>query len=541
MSVDWETCAEENCAGVQLTAGGKCWAHADDQDLGTALKRLGEGGDLDARGVSITAALLDRILTATPISAEGRPTLENASFDLATFEGDVRFHGATFGGGAGFRRVLFRGGAWFDRATFASDGWFHGATFEGDAWLSSATFEGDARFGEATFKSGALFNGVTFEVARQFGPVLVRRQLSFEAATFKQRVDIDAATATLCARRTRFPAGVQLRLRWAQVVLDDADLAAPSILAGVPPFAELNEERFARAWRRLRWPVHIFEGRPRLLSVRRADLAGLTVSNIDMRACRFSGAHNLDKLRIEAEDTFGFPPASWRWTKRQVIAEEHHWRASHGERGWYRPPHRPPAWLEVERLEPAQIAGVYRALRKGREDNKDEPGAADLYYGEMEMRRHARRLGARQAWQGHQRGRWATLKAEHAILWLYWLTSGYALRASRAVLAWALLVLVGAAAFAGFGFKPPVSPQIVPVDVSSLGGAVYEKRDIPRPSSWEQFPDALAFSAESTVSLLRAPDRSLTLPGRWAQMLLRILGPVLFGLFVLSLRGRVKR
>jgi hypothetical protein len=257
------------------------------------------------------------------------------------------------------------------------------------------------------------------------------------------------------------------------------------------------------------------EGEARLLSVRRADLAGLTVSNIDLRACRFSGAHNLDKLRIEAEDTFGFPPASWRWTKRQVIAEEHHWRASHGERGWYRPPHRPPAWLEVERLEPAQIAGVYRALRKGREDNKDEPGAADLYYGEMEMRRHARRLGARQAWQGHQRGRWATLKAEHAILWLYWLTSGYALRASRAVLAWALLVLVGAAAFAGFGFKPPVSPQIVPVDVSSLGGAVYEKRDIPRPSSWEQFPDALAFSAESTVSLLRAPDRSLTLPGRW--------------------------
>ena len=37
-----------------------------------------------------------------------------------------------------------------------------------------------------------------------------------------------------------------------------------------------------------------------------------------------------------------------------------------------------------------QIAGLYRALRKGREDTKDKPGAADLYYGEMEMRRHAR-------------------------------------------------------------------------------------------------------------------------------------------------------
>jgi Luciferase-like monooxygenase len=37
---------------------------------------------------------------------------------------------------------------------------------------------------------------------------------------------------------------------------------------------------------------------------------------------------------------------------------------------------------------PREIATIYRALRKGREDNKDEPGAADFYYGEMEMRRH---------------------------------------------------------------------------------------------------------------------------------------------------------
>jgi hypothetical protein len=44
-------------------------------------------------------------------------------------------------------------------------------------------------------------------------------------------------------------------------------------------------------------------------------------------------------------------------------------------------------------LDPGQIAGLYRALRKGREDLKDEPGAADFYYGEMEMRRRARPAG----------------------------------------------------------------------------------------------------------------------------------------------------
>jgi hypothetical protein len=32
---------------------------------------------------------------------------------------------------------------------------------------------------------------------------------------------------------------------------------------------------------------------------------------------------------------------------------------------------------------------VYRQLHKGREDAKNEPGAADFYYGECEMRRHA--------------------------------------------------------------------------------------------------------------------------------------------------------
>ena len=34
-----------------------------------------------------------------------------------------------------------------------------------------------------------------------------------------------------------------------------------------------------------------------------------------------------------------------------------------------------------------RITAIYRALRKGREDSKDEPGAVDFYYGEMEMRR----------------------------------------------------------------------------------------------------------------------------------------------------------
>jgi hypothetical protein len=93
--------------------------------------------------------------------------------------------------------------------------------------------------------------GSTFQRARQLGPMLVRKGLLLDGAVFHERAHIEVSAAALCCRRTRFPAGVNLRMRWAQVVLDDADLAAPSILTGVPPFPDLDEGRCARALERL--------------------------------------------------------------------------------------------------------------------------------------------------------------------------------------------------------------------------------------------------------------------------------------------------
>jgi hypothetical protein len=60
--------------------------------------------------------------------------------------------------------------------------------------------------------------------------MLVRKCLRLDQAVFHERAQIEVAAAAVCCQRTRFLAGVQLRVRWAQVVLDDADLAAPSIL-----------------------------------------------------------------------------------------------------------------------------------------------------------------------------------------------------------------------------------------------------------------------------------------------------------------------
>ncbi|MFD3682614.1 hypothetical protein [Streptomyces sp. NPDC058613] len=56
---------------------------------------------------------------------------------------------------------------------------------------------------------------------------------------------------------------------------------------------------------------------------------------------------------------------------------------------------------------------MYRALRKAFEDSKNQPGAADFYYGETEMRRHDRT---------------ATSSAERGLLHAYWMVSGNGLR-----------------------------------------------------------------------------------------------------------------
>jgi uncharacterized protein YjbI with pentapeptide repeats len=456
-----------------------------------------------------------------------------AVFGAASFQSRTTFSEASFQGAAVFGWASFRRRAAFIRASFQDRAGFGAASFQGSASFDGVSFKGEAGFDRASFKGEASFGGATFERATQVGPLLAR-QLVLDRAVFGARVQLDITAAAVCARRTQFPAGVHLRLRYATLVLDDANLAAPAILAGTSSqFPEITdqEEQLARGWERLPPGPRSQRWRPRVLSLCRADVAGLRLADVDLRACRFAGAHNLDRLRMEGTRPFARTAGWWR-ARRKTLAEEQHWRATRPGRwprsaGWYPPPCQPPASPKAEApevLDPTRLAELYRELRKGREDAKDEPGAADFYYGECEMRRYDPR----------------TPKAERLVLWAYWLLSGYALRASRAVLAWVLLVVAGAVILAGIGFKPSVSPQIVAVD-ASRGEAIYERRDTKRPSSMEQLPDALAFSAESTVSLLRALDRALTLSGRWAQMILRVLGPVLFGLAVLSLRGRVRR
>jgi uncharacterized protein YjbI with pentapeptide repeats len=442
-----------------------------------------------------------------------------ANFNDVIFRGLARFVKATFTGEAGFGGAQFRRDADFDRATFTWI-WFGAATFARNASFSAATFKGNARFDGAIFKGAAVFQGATFEHARWLGPILALGTLRLDSASFLEAADIQVSADRLSLVRTRFPEGARIWARFAEINLEKAVFGASSILAASAEFQGLNEAELSTRY----GGDSIRSARPRLLSMRWASVENLTVSGIDLSPCRFFGAHHLDGLRLEGGSSFTLTPAHRRVTLRQATAEEHKWRDSHttplSASGWYPERCALPNDLSDSELEAMDIATIYRDLRKGRENNKDEPGAADFYYGEVEMRRLAgsaagrTREGSREKERRPPRApaRLTRDRGEHLILTLYWLVSGYGLRASRALGSLFVTVLVFAALLYAWGFD-----------------------------SNESFVSSLTFSLESTTSLFRAPERSLTIAGEWMQVGLRLLGPLFFGLTLLSLRGRVRR
>jgi uncharacterized protein YjbI with pentapeptide repeats len=269
LPVPWTTCIfGSGCIGITLD-GGRCLAHVNENQVGAALRQLRETGAIDARGVRIDTSLLKRLLDSLPRDGEGR-WLGQAWFDQATFVGEADFDDVIFRDEARFYYATFEQKASFQGATFKADARFEGARFKRRTVFMQAKFEDLARFEDARvekeawfhraeFESGTWFDNaifmdllwlaeVAFETARHFGPILVYKELRLNSSLFKQRVRIEVATPRLSGKETRFLAGVQLRVRWAQINFDDAEFAAAAILAGAPPFTHLDEGQLVAAW-----------------------------------------------------------------------------------------------------------------------------------------------------------------------------------------------------------------------------------------------------------------------------------------------------
>ncbi|MFE7940559.1 pentapeptide repeat-containing protein [Streptomyces griseoincarnatus] len=582
------------CRGVHVPGHTACLAHLADADRDAYLVGLTPGASIDHRGTDFTAALLNALLNAlrdpttgrarlgdavfesatfeddavfTRATFEGDAVFESATFEddavfaratfegaavfeLAIFEGDTVFELATFEGGAGFGSATFKNHAWFGSAAFKSyagfesatfkGAWFGSATFEGGAGFESATFEGGAGFGSATFKKRAKFESATFKddavfasatfvEADQLGPLVCAGRVVLSGAVFGGPVTLSFAARRLECHRTRWSSTAEIRLRYATVDFAHAVFEYPLTIAAEPdPFLRTDGRQLAEDL----FPMP--DPEVRVASLRGVDAAHLVLADLDLAGCLFAGTVHLDQLRLEGACTFDTaPPAVYwrrwppmRFTQRRVLAEEHHWRANRPQavRGWN------VAVLGAGRAGPLQLAPVYRALRKAFEDGKHEPGAADFYYGEMEMRRHADDIP----------------RGERGLLTAYWALSGYGLRASRAMAWLGTAMLLTIVLLMAFGLAQDTPQQTATGSVPAGGGKVtfeIDKDDPQNPTgdrfTGERFEKALNVTLNSVV--FRSSGQDLTTAGTYIEMTSRLTEPVLLGLAVLAVRNRVKR
>jgi hypothetical protein len=514
----------------------------------TLLEEIFRGGDRRQR---LWICRFDRATFDSPAHFDELTLGPSTSFDGVRFTTDATFSGATFTGPVSFARTTFGGTALFDQARFAGAALFEEAQFQAEARFRNARFEGGATFFRASFHGECdvagtrfsqdldsifprLLTGVAnfaetrFTATRAFGPTLILDTLVLDGAWFDRPVAIDVSAAGMSCARTHFQGAASIRARYADVLLEEADFADVAWLgtrAGADEYERPLLQHREEAGEDTR------PDRVRVISLRGAKVSTLTVSDVDMRACLFAGALGLDRLRLEDAE---FARAPNGRAHRIVLAEEGTWRAaraaglnqprtdkapggqplvvgqnpasldSGSPSAWRwlpRPPRsRPPGWFsEAPPVGAEQIAEAYRALRKGREDSKDEPGAADFYYGEMEMRRYAR----------------TTPRSERLIIFAYWLVAGYGLRAWRALASFALLGACIAAALTQWGFV----------------------------GAHPAFGNSVVYALSSMLSLPTSSvaGASLTVIGEVLRIAFRVSGPVLLGLALLSIRNRIKR
>ncbi|MER5302136.1 pentapeptide repeat-containing protein [Streptomyces lasiicapitis] len=462
------------------------------------------------------------------------------AFEGATFEGYATFGSATFGvvrfGSAAFERhvefrsVVFMGDAFFDYTTFKRDVEFESATFLCGAHFVYTTFMRNVQFESATFEGDAEFRSATFADTASVGPLVCTGRVRLSGAVFEGPATLSLATHLLECRRTRWSSTAEVRLRYATVDFAHAVFEYPLTIAAEPdPFVLANGQQMAE---------DPFASAPdpdvRMASLRGVDAAHLVLADIDLSGCLFVGTVHLDQLRLEGACTFDTSPPGVHWrrwplvrfTERRALAEEHHWRAIQ--------PGAVPGWnvavLGAGRAGPLQLAPVYRALRKAFEDGKHEPGAADFYYAEMEMRRHADDIP----------------RSERSLLTAYWALSGYGLRVSRA-LAWlAAAMLLTVVLLMAVGLPRDTPRQTAIGTVPAGGGKVtfeIDKDDPQNPTgsrfTGERLDKSLNITLNSVV--FRSSGQDLTTAGTYIEMTSRLTEPVLLGLAVLAIRNRVKR
>ena len=322
------------------------------------------------------------------------------------------------------------------------------------------------------------------ETANRLGPCKAR-SFYLPRATFLSRVHIDVTSDDVNLSGALLKEGGLIEVESNSIQLSQVSIGGPLRVSGKPQATRQAEIR----------------------GLLNSDAGQISFALVDLSRCSFYGAHGLGNIDIESTVTFSRGP--WWSGKRRYIADEFAWRAGAGRLhsyGWEiqgvhvgaEQPKRlkgEPEKILLPALGAAQVAAIYRELRRSLESKSDMPGAAHFYYGEMEMRK------------------WSAPPLERGLLWLYWLVSGYGMRARRALLSWVALIVLGAY-------------------LMTFGGFEQEPYSMAR---------ALLFSTRATLPGVTTLERSLTPMGQWIEIGLRIFGPLTIALFLIAVRGKLMR
>jgi uncharacterized protein YjbI with pentapeptide repeats len=431
---------------------------------------------------------------------------DGASFARTEFEGEVEFNLTGDGGRVSFAETKWSSAVAFHRPRQRGELSFRDADFGNDLILSDVSLGGTLDLSGAQFAALCLLGGevenlslrqATFVRTPELGPLWVKAWAVLDQAVFEHQVRLRILAAILHCHRTIFTRGVTMAVA-GDLLADGSFFPPPSDIAGT------SDESI--------------EGEPRVVSLRGADIAGLNVSEIDLSGCLFSGIHHLEGSRLGGGLRFGTPPGPWRGP-RDVLAEEQLLRFAESDQSkWQGPDRLLPKWFVANeapstvppRLDPglpaprdaSSVADTYRALRQAREENKDSPGAAAFYFGEMEMRRKSLAGGKLRD------------IPERTVLASYWLLSGYGLRAWRSLLTLGFLLALSTLILWRYGFRADG------VSIAHAGRV----------------------AVASATSLVRPVDDSeLNGTGFAVEIVLRFAGPALLALAVLAIRARIKR
>lgn len=542
-SSNWKRCEIDNCLGAAVVQNSHCIRHVDDVRRNDYLNTLCEGrGFLSLQGVEITQELMDYILRSAivkentlmvPLSLAGADISARLDFSNYIFPYHFNLSGAIVHEATVFNKSVFkesitaqftffnagppsftdttfyravdlsyvhadRVSIGFSNCSFAeplkADG-IHAdllisrCRFESDLSIRAAkasiirldgcSIDGELNVGE-THCAGFLCTFLRAEAAHQIGPIDVENYCTLTHARFSARVQINVRAQRLDMSGAQLVEGGHVLVDRARIYLNQVSTGRHLRISGVPTAEE----------------------KPVIMELQDADTGLMSFAHVDMSCCVFYGAHDLGKIVIEPTVKFSTTP-SWWHSKRHCVADEFAWRLQAG--GFFSK-----RWIlgqpciaddqgqpiTLPTLHASQVAAVYRDLRRSFEAAANEPGAADFYYGEMEMRRRSREARL----------------AERMIIWLYWIVSGYSLRASRAFI-WLLALITGGAA-------------VMVMKGFAEGPATYL--------------NGLMFSIRAALPGIENTSK-LTTTGEIVEIVMTLLGPVLFALALLALRGRVKR